>query len=66
MAERERLGALLESYDAALAELYGWRDSSVADLIIRLEVWRTAAQLELLFLDSPPHTDARAGGLAVG
>jgi hypothetical protein len=65
MAERERLGSLLESYDAALAELYGWHDSCVADLIIRLEVWRTAAQLELLFLESPPHV-APAAPLPLG
>jgi hypothetical protein len=65
MAERERLGSLLESYDAALAELYRWHDSSVADLIIRLEVWRTAAQLELLFIDSPARTGTRAAPLTV-
>ena len=54
MGERERLGSLLECYDTALRELYAWDDRRVADLIIRLEVWRSAAQLELLFLDSPP------------
>ena len=53
--ERERLGSLLECYDSALSELYAWDDKSVSDLIIRLEVWRTAAQLELLFLE-PPRT----------
>ena len=49
--ERERLGSLLECYDRALSELYAWDDKGVSDLIIRLEVWRTAAQLELLFLE---------------
>jgi hypothetical protein len=49
--ERERLGSLLQSYDNALSELYAWDDKAVSDLIIRLEVWRTAAQLELLFLE---------------
>jgi hypothetical protein len=49
--ERERLGSLLQSYDSALSELYAWDDKAVSDLIIRLEVWRTAAQLELLFLE---------------
>jgi hypothetical protein len=49
--ERERLGSLLECYDRALLELYAWEDKGVSDLIIRLEVWRTAAQLELMFLE---------------
>jgi hypothetical protein len=49
--ERERLGSLLECYDSALSELYAWDDKALSDLIIRLEVWRTATQLELLFLE---------------
>jgi hypothetical protein len=50
---RERLRALLESYDAALAELYAWNDPMVTDLISRLEAWRAAVRQEVLFLDSP-------------
>jgi len=49
--EREWLGSLLECYEAALSELYAWEDKGVSDLIIRLEVWRTAAQLELMFVE---------------
>jgi hypothetical protein len=49
--EGERLGSLLKCYDMALSELYAWDDKGVSDLIIRLEVWRTAAQLELMFLE---------------
>ena len=41
---------MLDCYDRALSELYAWDDKGLSDLIIRLEVWRTAAQLELLFL----------------
>lgn len=63
--ERERLASLLQSYDGALSELYAWDDKSVSDLIIRLEVWRTAAQLELLFLEPSRATAAGAGELAV-
>lgn len=59
--ERERLGALLQSYDSALSELYAWDDKAVSDLIIRLEVWRTAAQLELLFLE-PARPESRGAG----
>ena len=55
--ERERLGSLLECYDRALSELYAWDDKALSDLIIRLEVWRTATQLELLFLE-PGRADA--------
>ena len=50
---RDRLRSLLESYDAALAELYSWNDPSLAGLIARLEAWRAAARLEVSFLDSP-------------
>jgi len=49
MREREQLGSLLEMYDAALKELLSWDDPAVAELIIRLELWRTAAELELMF-----------------
>lgn len=49
MRERERLGSLLEMYDAAIAELTAWDDPALADLIIRLGVWRAAAELELMF-----------------
>jgi len=49
MRERDRLGSLLEMYDTALAELMSWDDPAVADLIIRLELWRTACELELMF-----------------
>jgi hypothetical protein len=63
--ERERLESLLQSYDSALSELYGWDDKAVSDLIIRLEVWRTAAQLEQLFLEPPRAQAAGAGELAV-
>jgi hypothetical protein len=59
MGERERLRCLLDCYDAALAELYTWHDATVADLIIRLEVWRSAAQLELLFLEPAPAREHR-------
>jgi hypothetical protein len=59
MNERERLGSLLECYDAALAELYSWRDAGVAELLVRLEVWRSATQLELLFLESPSEERTR-------
>lgn len=55
MHETERLGSLLEMYDAAVAELMSWNDRSVADLIVRLELWRTAAELELLFADEREH-----------
>ena len=61
MTECERLGSLLECYDAALTELYAWDDKRVADLIIRLEVWRSAAQLELMFADARPDAVATAG-----
>ena len=60
MDERERLGSLLECYDAALRELYSWSDRSVADLIIRLEVWRSAAQLELMFIEAAPDPELAA------
>ena len=61
MGERERLASLLECYDGALAELYSWDDRDVTDLIIRLEVWRSATQLELLFLaESRPAGTAEA------
>ena len=62
--ERERLGSLLQCYETALTELYAWNDKSVSDLIIRLEVWRTAAQLELLFVE-PTGTGADVRELAV-
>ena len=52
MSDREQLGSLVDCYEAALGELYSWDDPSVADLIIRLEVWRSAAQLELMFADA--------------
>jgi hypothetical protein len=45
----KRLASLLEMYETALRELMSWDDPAVADLIIRLELWRTAAELELLF-----------------
>jgi hypothetical protein len=45
----KRLASLLEMYEAALGELMSWDDPAVADLIIRLELWRTATELELLF-----------------
>ncbi len=51
MTEPERLGSLLEMYATAIAELMSWNDAYVADLIVRLEVWRTAAELELMFVD---------------
>lgn len=61
MSERKRLESLLECYDGALDELYSWNDRGVADLIIRLEVWRSAARLELMFLDSEtPGAHSRA------
>jgi hypothetical protein len=58
---RERLGSLLKCYEIALTELYSWDDKAVSDLIIRLEVWRTAAQLELLFLE-PTRSGADVDG----
>jgi hypothetical protein len=51
MRERERLGSLLESYEAAIGELTAWDDPAVSDLIIRLGVWRAAIELELMFAD---------------
>ena len=51
MGETERLGSLLEMYGSAIAELMSWHDPSVADLIVRLELWRTATELELMFVD---------------
>lgn len=51
MVEAERLGSLLEMYESAVAELMSWKDPAVADLIVRLELWRTAADLELMFVD---------------
>ena len=48
--ERERLGSLLEMYDTAIRELMALNDPAVADLVIRLGVWRTAAELELMFV----------------
>ena len=51
MGETERLGSLLEMYGSAIAELMSWHDPGVADLIVRLELWRTAAELELMFVD---------------
>lgn len=50
MDDRERLGSLLESYDAALAELESWGDPTLNELVLRLEVWRAATALELEFL----------------
>jgi hypothetical protein len=49
MRERERLGSLLEMYDSALNELMTLGDPAVDELILRLELWRTAAELELMF-----------------
>lgn len=51
MTEPERLGSLLEMYKVAINELMSWNDTRVADLIMRLELWRTAAELELMFAD---------------
>ena len=51
MTEAERLGSLLEMYKVAISELMSWNDSRVADLVMRLELWRTAAELELMFVD---------------
>ena len=44
-----RLASLLEMYETALGELMSWNDPAVNDLIVRLELWRTAAELELIF-----------------
>ena len=66
MSERERLGSLLECYRTALAELYALEDAAVADLIIRLEVWQSATQLELLFVDAPSRTRDGRQPVAVG
>jgi hypothetical protein len=55
MRETERLGSLLEMYNAAVSELMSWQDPGVADLIVRLELWRTATELEVRFADEREH-----------
>ena len=60
MRGHARLVSLLEIYDAALTELMSLDDPRVGDLIVRLELWRTAAQLELAFADERENALAAA------
>ena len=58
MRERARLASLLEMYETALEELMSWNDPALNDLVVRLELWRTATELELMF------ENERAGAVA--